>query len=337
MSEAEPLRLAVVGTGAIAQIVHLPLLKGMSDVELVAVADRDERKAEAIAGRLGIERAHEDEEEVFAADDIDAVVICSPNHLHQGQAVGALEGGKHVLVERPLALDQKGAEAACRAAEKADRALMVALNNRWRPDVAGVKAFVESGELGSIFSMQGGWFNRKVRVKRPTWRHRQRTSGGGAFMDLGLQVLDLCLWMLDYPEVERLVAHMHPGEGVEVEDGATVLLWLDGGCAVSIDVTSSYLGERDRHYLRLLGTAGSARIQPLRVHKEMDQGTIDATPQIGPGTENPYTASYREELRQFIAAARAPEVAPPPREQVKLMRVVSMAYRSAEKGEEVRL
>ena len=77
------------------------------------------------------------------------------------------------------------------AAETAGRTLMVAFNNRYRPDIRGLKSFISSGELGDIFTLHGTWFNRKVRSKRPTWRHR-RESGGGAFMDLGVQVLDLC-------------------------------------------------------------------------------------------------------------------------------------------------
>ncbi|HUG41975.1 MAG TPA: Gfo/Idh/MocA family oxidoreductase [Longimicrobiales bacterium] len=331
------LRIAVIGTGAIAQIIHLPVLSNLPGARVVAVCDRDYSKAKAIAARMDIKRVFQEDEEVFASGEVDAVIICSPSHLHERQSVAALEGGKHVLVERPLAMDSGGAESVIRTAEKAGRVLMVALNNRYRPDALGVKGFAANGELGDIFSIKGAWYNRKVRPKRLTWRHQRRTAGGGAFMDLGVQVLDLCLWMVDYPQVDRVCAHVHPGENMEVEDAASVLLRLANGGTVSVEVTWSLFGERDLHAVRVLGTAGSASLQPLKVYKEVEHALLDFTPQIPQGRENAYTASYREQLRQFVAAATGGTHQPAPREQVQLMRIVSAVYESAEKGREVRL
>ncbi|MFP4624730.1 MAG: Gfo/Idh/MocA family protein [Gemmatimonadota bacterium] len=328
------LRVGVIGTGAIAQIVHLPLLKEMQGVRVQAVCDLDENKAAAIAGRLGIPSVYEQTEEILEDDQVDAVVICSPSHLHQEHAIAALEAGKDVIVERPLALDPEGAEAMIRAAESADRLLMVAYNNRFRPDTRGVKSFVASGELGRIYTVHGTWFNRKSHLRRKTWRHRRET-GGGAFMDLGVQVLDLCLWMLDYPRAERVTANLNPGEAMEVEDAAAVLIGLEGGAALSVQVTWNLVAEHDRHHVRLLGTAGTAQTYPLKVMKEAEHGMLNVTPQVAPGRENAYTASYRSELRHFVTAARGATSSPLPREQVDVMRIVQAVYESADRGTEV--
>ncbi len=333
---SEPVRIGVVGSGAIAQIVHLPLLKQLPGARIEAVCDIDEHKANTLAARLDIPTSFEKLEELLQADLIDAVVICSPNHRHREHVVAALEAGKHVLVERPLAIDAEGAEAAVRAAERADRTLVVAFNNRYRPDTRGVKSFVASGELGEIVTVHGTWFNKKTPPRRKTWRH-SRETGGGAFMDLGVQTLDLCLWMLDYPKIDRVCAHFHPGMGMEVEDSAAVLLRTADGATVSVQVTWSLLAERDRHHVRLLGTTGTATTYPLKVVKETEHGILDVTPQIAPGQENAYTASYREELRHFILAAQGTVTPELPTEQVELMRVVEAIHRSAEKGTEVRL
>jgi predicted dehydrogenase len=332
----QELRVGVLGTGAIAQIVHLPILIDLPGARVEGVCDIDGHKATALADRLHIPRVFADERDLLRSDDIDAVVISTPSYLHQEQVVAALEAGKHVLVERPLALDAKGAEAVVRAAELADRALVVAYNNRYRPDMRGVKSFITAGELGPLFSIHGTWFNKKVRLRRPTWRHRKRTAGGGAFMDLGLQVLDLALWLLDYPKVERVTAHMHPGEDLEVEDSASVMAVVETGVIISVQVTWNLLAEKDRHHIRIFGTTGSATTHPLQVFKEMEHGVLNATPQVAPGVENAYTASYREELRQFVAAALG-GTHQVPHEQVDLMRVASAIYESAEKGREVRL
>jgi predicted dehydrogenase len=336
MTPDHELRTGILGTGAIAQIVHLPILINLPGARVEGVCDLDGPKAAALASRLAIPRVFSDERDLFASEHIDAVVISTPSYLHQRQVIAALEAGKHVLVERPLALDAKGAEAAVEAAEKAGRTLVVAYNNRYRADLRGVKSFITAGELGDVFSIHGTWFNKKVRLRRPTWRHRKATAGGGAFMDLGVQVLDLALWLLDYPKVERVTAHMHPGEDLEVEDAASVMAVLETGVIVSVQVTWNLLAEKDRHHIRIFGTTGSATTHPLQVFKEMEHGILNATPQVAPGVENAYTASYREELRHFVAAALgAPQ--PLPREQIDLMRVVSAVYESAEKGREVRL
>ncbi len=331
------LRVGVLGTGAIAQIVHLPLLKEMVGVDVQAVCDVDEAKAGAIARRLDIPHVFDDPDEMFGSGAIDAVVICSPSYLHHTQAIGAMEAGLHVLVERPLAIDPAGAEAAIKVAERTGRTLLVAYNNRFRPETRGVKSFVEAGELGEVFSVHGTWFNRKLRPKRLTWRHRRRTAGGGAFMDLGLQVLDLCMWTLGYPKVQRVSAHLHPGEGFEVEDAASVLLGLETGATVSIQVTWNLHARRDRHHIRIFGTAGSASTHPLSVFKEVEHGMLDVTPQIAPGPGNAYTASYRAELQNFVSVSLSGTQPELPREQVDLMRVVTRVYEAGDKGKELRV
>src|SRR5690606_23554861 len=155
-------------------------------------------------------------------------------------------------------------------------------------------------------------------------------------MDLGVQTIDLAMWLLGFPKVESLTCHMHRGEGMEVEDGAALLMRLHGGAALSLTVSWSLVAERDRHYMRLLGTRGSGAVYPLAVYKEVESGgLLDVTPAIPPGRENIYTASYRAELSHFVAVARGEEAVDPPREQAEIMKLVALAYRSAEEKREV--
>ena len=334
-AEAERARVALLGLGAIAQVVHLPILSQLEDVDLVGACDADFAKARAIAGRFGIPRVFRTDEEVFVSDDIDAVVICTPSHLHESQAIAALEGGKHVLVEKPLALDAAAAERVVAAAERTGLSLMVAMNNRYRPDAMALKPFADGGELGELFLVRGAWLNRKIRIVRPTWRHRKATAGGGAMMDLGVQTLDLALWLLGFPKVRSIVSHMHRGEGLEVEDTAAMMLRLANGAGISLTVTWNLIAERDRHYLRMLGTRGSGAISPLAVYKEVETGLLDVTPALPPGRENPYTASYRHELQHFVHVVRGEAETALPREQIELMKTVALAYRSAEEKREI--
>lgn len=333
--EDERLRVGLLGLGAIAQVVHLPILASLDNVKLVVVCDADRPKARAIGSRFGIERVAKDDDEVFAADDVDAVVICTPSHQHEGQAIAALEGGKHALVEKPLALTDEACNRVLEAAERAGRAAMVAMNNRYRPDASALKPFADGGELGDIFLTRSAWLNRKVRVVRPTWRHRLETAGGGALIDLGVQALDLAMWMLGFPEAASVIAHTHTDTGMEVEDTAAIIVRLVGGGGISLTVSWSLVAERDRHYLRLLGTRGSGAISPLAVFKEMEAGLLDVTPLIPPGRENLYTASYRQQLQHFADVALGKAKAEPPREQAELMRLIALGYRSALEQREV--
>ena len=334
---AENLRVGLLGLGAIAQVVHLPVLHSLEGVTLAGVCDVDRSKATAIATRFGIPRVYKTDDEVFTDPDLDAVIICTPSYLHNAQAIAALEGGKHVLVEKPLAIKADDAEAVLKVAERAGKTLMVAMNNRYRPDIQALKPFAKGGELGNVFLVRGAWLNKKVRLVRPTWRHRKETAGGGAMMDLGVQTLDLAMWFLDFPKATSVFAHMHPGEGMEVEDTVAIVVRLQSGSAVSLSLSWSLVAERDRHYMRLLGTRGSGSIQPLAVFKELDHGMLDVTPQLAPGRENMYTASYREELTDFIETAVGARPYAAPTEQVQLMRIVAAAYQSAAEGREVEL
>lgn len=336
--DGDKLRVALLGVGAIAQVVHLPVLAQMGNVELTAVCDVDEPRARAIADRFGIPNVYRDDDIVFRSDDIDAIIICSPSHLHESQAIAGLQGGKHVLVEKPLALTPEAAQRVIDVAEKTDRTLMIAMNNRWRPDTMALRPFASNGELGDIFLTRGAWLNRKMRVVRPTWRHRRATAGGGALMDLGVQTLDLCLWMQNFPEAASVFTHLHYPEGMEVEDSAGILVRLKNGSAVSLTVSWSLVAERDRHYMRMLGTRGSGAIAPLGVYKEVETGQIiDVTPSVTLGRENLYTASYRQELSHFVNVALGHDTLPLPREQVQIMKIVQAGYRSFEEKREVEI
>ena len=334
---ADNIRVGLLGLGAIAQVVHLPVLHSLEGVTLAGVCDVDRTKASAIASRFGNPRVYRTDDEVFNDSELDAIVICTPNYLHHTQAIAALQSGKHVLVEKPLAIKAEDAELVLAEQERTGKVLMVAMNNRYRPDIQALKPFATGGELGSLFLVRGAWLNRKQRLVRPTWRHRQQTAGGGAMMDLGVQTLDLAMWILDFPQAQSVIAHMHPGEGMEVEDTVAIIVRLPHNAAVSLSLSWSLVAERDRHYMRLLGTRGSGSIQPLAVYKELEHGMLDVTPHVPPGRENLYTASYREELTDFVETARGNRPYSPPVEQIPLMKIVAAAYQSAAERREVAL
>jgi predicted dehydrogenase len=329
-----PVRVAVLGAGSIAQVVHLPILSRMRGVQVAAVADRDAHTARTIAQRFEIPTVGTSFEEVLT-DDIDAVVVCTPSNRHEDQVRAALRAGKYVLCEKPLALTAHGVESLLKE-KGAEERLMVAMNQRFRPDSIALRQFVAGGELGSVYYLRTGWLNR-YRPRGRTWRDRKSTAGGGAFMDLGLQMLDLALWTLGYPAPERVTAHMYAGPESEVEDSAAVVVRLEGDRAINLECTWNLLAQRDRQYLHLLGSGGSGSLSPLAVFKQMPAGLVEVTPQIPAARENLFTASYRNELSQFVDVVRGERTPDSPREHLVLMRLVEAAYRSATERREIEL
>lgn len=331
------IRLGVLGTGAISQIVHLPILTDREDVLVHAVSDPDPHKARTIAERFGVSRVLS-EEEILEDPEVRALVISTPNHLHQEQAIAALESGKHVLVERPLAFTGRGVQEVLDAAGRAGRAVAVGVSHRYRPDVGALRSFVAGGELGRVFAVRSAWLNRKIPLARVTWRQRLEEAGGGALMDLGVQALDLSLWLVDYPDVKRVMAVTRKGEH-EVEDSASLMLVADGGITFQVEVSSSYYADEDRHYLRVMGSEGSGSLPPLQVQKQLGGRPMDVTPErpAARSRENPFTSAYRRQLDHFVRTVSGEAAAPLPREQVQLMSLIEAAYRSAGQGTEVEL
>ena len=327
-------RVAVLGAGAIAQVMHLPILSRMRGVEIAAVSDRDEHTARTVADRYGSRAL--DAQRIWDDESIGAVVVCTPSHRHEEHVRDALRAGKHVLCEKPLGLSAEGVRSVLAEPGAGDR-LMVGMNQRFRPDAQALRSFVVSGELGDVFYLKTGWLTRT----RPSGRLRSwrlmRSAGGGALMDLGLQMLDLALWTLGYPRALRVSAHTHRTADAEVEDAAALLLRLEGGRVINLEVTWALVSRRDRQFLHVLGSGGSGSLSPLQVFRQMDTGMVEVAPALPAGTENLFTASYRNQLQYFVEAVRGEKRLEPPAEHVRLMRIMEAAYRSAEEGREIDL
>lgn len=327
---SEPLKIGILGAGAITQVAHLPVLRKLKGVEVVAICDTDLPKARALATRFQVRDAFSDIEELLEFEKLDAVAICTPNHLHEPHVLAALTAGAHVLVERPLSLTGAGAQRILKQAEKRDRVLMVGMNHRYRSDVQLVRSFVQSGELGKIESIRGSWHVFRPRRAQLGWRQRRDESGGGAILDLGHAILDLGFWLSNNPKPIRVSAVLQGGEGVRgVEHSGSAMVICEGGFSLFVDVTWHHVGEGERFGLGLRASKGSAGINPLNVWKELNGVPTDVAPTGAIGRENTFTASYRAEWAHFLAVLRGEAKGFDNQEQSTLHRVIDAIYKSA--------
>jgi predicted dehydrogenase len=333
-----PLRVGIIGGGAVTQIAHLPTLKKLRGVEVRALADTDLPKARALADRFGVPDAFDDIEDLIQHEELDALVICSPNHLHESHILAALAADLHVLVEKPMTLTAASAARVLRAAEKRDRVVMVGMTHRYRPDVQIVRSFVQSGELGAVESVRGSWHAFRPSRGQLGWRLRRDLAGGGAMLDLGLAIVDLGLWLIGSPEPARVSASLdRPDRERAVEQSGSAFVVCENGASIFVDVTWHHIGAGERVGCGLRCTRGSAAINPLKVWKELHGVPTDVSPSGAGSRENAFTAAYRAQWAHFVAAiageAKAPELA----EQVRLHKVLDAIYKSAGDGRDATL
>jgi predicted dehydrogenase len=331
------IRIGILGAGGMAQVVHIPLLRKHPDAELMAVCDLDANKAALVAQKNKIPLFFRDVERFLEAEGLEAVLICTPTNSHMALALAALSAGKHVLVEKPAARTHAEAVRMAAAAAKAKCILMVAMNHRFRPDSMIIKNFIEANELGKIIHVRAGWLKRKGKWSRPTWVRNPKISGGGVMMDLGIQMLDVCLWLLGNPKVETvgaIAARSVPGR--KVEDSLFAFYRLRGGTGLTVDTSWSLMSDETVAYMIFYGTQGAAALNPPKITKEMHGELVNVTPGKQLKPMDLYKKSFEFEVDHFIQCIqhkRKPISSID--EAVEIMAIVEATYRSVAEGREV--
>lgn len=331
-------RVGLIGAGHIAQISHIPALRKMREAAIVAICDDDVVKARNLAQRIDVPRAFSDFEELLRMPDLDAVVISTPNHLHAPMTIAALDYGKHVLCEKPAARNAAEAQQMADAARRAGKTLMYAMNSRFDSDVQILRRFIEKRDLGEIFYAKTGWLRRRQDRRRAEWYSNKKSSGGGVLMDLGVQMLDLALWLMGNPRVVSVTSTKYAQDTrQDVEDTLAAMLVLEGRACLTLEVSWALLLEKNFPYLNLYGTEGAALLNPLRLHKEMHGNLMNVTPAVE-SDRNTYKESYEREMEHFLRCITHGEKPLASAEDgLALMRVIDAIYESADARREVRL
>jgi predicted dehydrogenase len=275
-------------------------------------------------------------EEMLSHTEIDAVDICVSTESHVDVAIAALESGAHVFVERPLALTYSEAARIVDVARRANRLLMVGMNNRFQPDAMILRSFIEARELGKVFYVKAGWLRRRDFVQRGD--PRKGASGGGILVNEGLVLIDFALWMLGFPDVEKVSTTAHSILGLGVEDSIVALLRLVHGGTIFIEASWAARVEEDIFYCDVFGSDGTGMLNPFRIQKIMHGNLVNVTPSKMEQGREAFQRSYQNELRHFIGAVRGLHpVVSTGEEALHRMRLVRAMYRSIEQREEIQL
>lgn len=348
-------RVGVVGLGWAGER-HLEGYAQHPDAEIVALAGLEEDRLQVLGEQFGIPRLYRDFEELVESGDLDVVSVCTPNHLHAPMAVAALESGKHVLCEKPLARDAGEAASMVRAAMGAGKVLHVAFNHRQRGDVQVLRRFIDQGQLGNVYHVKATWMRRSGIPGMGSWFTSRHMAGGGPLIDLGVHVLDIALYLLGEPEVKSVSAatyaelgprgrgfsvskKMTVGSAYEVEDLATAFLRLEGGATVNLEASwAVYGGALDDFGVTLFGTSGGAEItvrnygwqDTLRIYTDAAGVPAVLSPEVREGE------GHRAVVRNFMSAVQGKEADHGPAlAGLKRVRIIDACYRSALEGREV--
>lgn len=243
------LKIGVIGCGSIAQHRHLQEYSWNKAVEIVAVCDINEERALEI-GKEYSAKAYTDYKELLADKDIDAVSVCTPNYLHAPISIDALNAGKHVLCEKPMATSSEEAAQMIEAAEKNGKKLMIGHNQRFVKSHQKARELIKSGEVGKIYSFRsafghGGPEQWSVDGKE-SWFFQKEKAFIGAMGDLGVHKTDLLRYVLgeEFVEVGAFV-ETNAKDFADVDDNAVCVLKTDSGVIGTLAASWAYTSKED--------------------------------------------------------------------------------------------
>lgn len=243
------LKIGVIGCGSIAKKRHLLEYASNKEVEIVAVCDIVEERADEFATKYKA-KAYTSYEDLLANPEIDAVSVCTPNYLHTPISIAALNAGKHVLCEKPMATSKHDAEKMIEAAEAAGKKLMIAHNQRFVPAHQKARQLIEKGELGKIYSFRtafghGGPEGWSV-DGADSWFFKKEEAFIGAMGDLGVHKTDLLRFLLgeEFVEVAAFV-ETSAKKNADVDDTAVCVLKTESGIIGTLAASWSYVANEE--------------------------------------------------------------------------------------------
>lgn len=349
------IKVAVIGVGNISYY-HIQGYLSDPDAELVAFCDINPETLARRGKEFGVTKLFENYEDMFReVPEIDVVSVCTWNNAHAPAAIAALKAGKHVLCEKPMAMNAKEAQEMRAAALENGRILQIGFVRRFGRDAALVRDFEESGDLGEIYYARasyvrrngnpGGWFGDKSR------------SGGGPLIDLGVHVIDLVRYLMGNPRpvsvygatftklgnrpdvrTPRAYAALSSGNDVcDVEDMATALVRFENGAVLNVQAGFCLNLERDENEVSLFGTKGGVRLDPDFKLFTVRNGYLADVNLVAPSSFD-FSESFCTEIRCFLEAVRgnAP-VRATADDGVELMKILDAIYESARTGRETLL
>jgi len=348
------LSIGFVGAGNIGR-AHMKAAKE-SGLKLVGVYDILPAASSAAVGELGVEKAYDSLEALLSAPGMDAIIIGTPNKFHAEQTIAALSAGKHVLLEKPMAMSVAECDAMIAAKNKAGRTVQIGMVNRFKNSSQSLKKVIESGVCGKIYSGQTFWYRRRGIPGFGSWFTTKAQSGGGGLIDIGVHMLDLALYLMDFPKpvavsgmtynnwrdldsyvYTSMWAKPVPGGKKDVDDYAVALVRFADGQSLNVNVSWALNSANlsPEMGIRLFGEKGGVALEGMDspfFYGEMAGKLVDTKLQVA--GNDPMV----EEQRAFIKAVteKTTPIATPEQGRTVQM-ILDAIYRSGMENREISL
>ena len=348
------LRVAIIGAGSIAKR-HLKTFNANPNADVVCICDMNEARVQAMAKEFNVPNYCTDYMDILRDETVEAVVIVTPTFTHAPIVLEALKHNKHVLCEKPPALNVQEAQACADAAAKSDKLLMHAFSLRFSKNTTFLKTYIDSGAMGDIYfaeatrmercSKLGGWFVSKEH------------SGGGKLIDACIHQLDLALYLMGFPKVKsvkgftsHINAHL-PGvmKGSKaiyssadknsydrtVESVASGMVTFENGACLHVKASDILNVVDEGKSVELCGTKAGIKVSgkdDLRMITVDDSGYyLQSSPVLTESVD-----SFTQELAHFVdCCVNGTECICKPEQAVEVMRIITAIYESAETGKEI--
>jgi predicted dehydrogenase len=347
------LKVGVIGVGGIAR-THMPGWEASEHAEVVAGCDINGAILQRWGEQHGIRKLVTDAADMLGDLDIDVVDICTPNNYHAPLAIAAMEAGKHVLCEKPLAPTPGAIRDMIAARDRSGKMLMTAQHFRFRGTSRAMKAEIETGTLGDVYHARCWMLRRAAAPTRPGFILKEHSSGGPC-IDIGVHILDLTLWLMGNPEPAAVtgvaraeLAHQEGAFSIwggpippefDVEDFASAFVRFENGATLILEVSwlLHHGAERaEDMQMWLYGTQGGCHWPKCEVYETnyATQQHYDRALKITRDLLEPHAQECVEFAQAVIDGAPSPV---PAEQSLQVMTILDGVYRSQQVGHEVRL
>ena len=347
----DKIKLGIIGAGAIGHI-HAEANQSAGGADVVAICDVDAEKLAAAGDKFGVTNRFSDYKKMLKTD-VDAVAVCVGNALHREVAIAAIKAGKHVFVEKPMAMNSSEAAEIIAAADKAGVVLRVGMVRRFAPEVKIVREWVKAGKFGNIYHMRAVMIRRRGIPGLGGWFTTKSASGGGPMIDLGVHWFDLAMYMSGLWNPTSVSAGTYAKFGPQMENYKYVGMWagppkLDGAFDVE-DYSTGFVrfgGEatmsfeiawaanaEDESFVEILGDQAGARVmsgKPLKILTEHGGHLADIEPKFRD------VKIFEVQAAAFVAACRGEKTPNATgQEGLTVMKLIDAIYASDKKDREV--
>lgn len=336
------IKVGIIGCGGIAGGKHLPGHQSVKGVSIIAACDIDETRAKAFAKKHEIAHVFTDYEKLVEMDELDAVSVCTPNNFHAGPTIAALNAGKHVLCEKPIAGNAIDGQAMVDAQQASGKVLQIGLQSRFSDGSRTLRKLYDEGFFGDIYYARAMAMRRRGVPASPSFLSKA-IAGGGPLIDIGVHILDVLLWMIGCPKpveafgmTAKKFGHradvINPWgkwdpEQFEVEDFAMGTIRFEGGLTVTLETAwASHIANIGGTFF--MGDLAGATYEPLQIYLDKKDEMVNYTPELLKGLPG--------EFESFHTAIRDGLASPVPAEEVlNVAKIFDALYESARIGRSV--